>query len=92
MHGSAYLRNTDGPSAILGIEKKINHGENSQRTFSFIQVDKNKIYYPVDVPDDAKSFIEQLVQKDPASRPKCRDLLKHPFFTNNLKGPPLKKL
>lgn len=42
--------------------------------------------YPVEIPDDAKNFIESLVQKDPNLRPKCKDLLKHPFFTNNLKN------
>lgn len=48
-------------------------------------MDKNKIYYPVEVGEDAKSFIEWLVQKNPTQRPKCKELLKHPFFQNNLK-------
>lgn len=50
-----------------------------------MQVDKNRIQYPVEIPDDAKNFIEMLVQKDPELRPKSRQLLKHPFFVNNLK-------
>lgn len=43
--------------------------------------------YPVQIPEDAKSFIELLVQKDPNQRPKCKDLLKHPFIVNNTKKP-----
>ena len=41
-----------------------------------MQVDKNKIDYPVDIPPEAKEFIEALVQKDPNLRPKSQDLLK----------------
>ena len=46
-------------------------------------MDKRKISFPVDVGAEAKDFIEQIVQKDPKLRPKCRDLLKHPFIVNN---------
>jgi serine/threonine protein kinase len=46
-----------------------------------IQVDKNKIQYPIDIPKEAKDFIELLVQKDPNLRPKPTELLKHPFFS-----------
>jgi serine/threonine protein kinase len=55
-------------------------------------VDKNKIDYPVDIPIEAKEFIECLVQKDPAHRPKCHDLLKFKLFTTYLqKGQKQKK-
>jgi len=43
-------------------------------------VDKNKIDYPVDLPAEAKEFIESLVQKDPNLRPKTQDLLKFKLF------------
>jgi serine/threonine protein kinase len=42
--------------------------------------------YPEEIEIDARNFIEQLVQKDPNLRPKCKNLLKHEFFTNNLKN------
>ncbi len=35
------------------------------------QVDKIKFEYPVDIPQQAKDFIELLVQKDPNLRPKA---------------------
>ena len=47
----------------------------------FKQVDKNKIYYPVDIPPEPKDFIEALVQKDPNLRPKSQDLLKFKLFS-----------
>jgi serine/threonine protein kinase len=56
-------------------------------------VDKNKIDYPVEIPPEAKEFIECLVQKDPALRPKCHELLKFKFFTMHLsKGIKSKKI
>jgi serine/threonine protein kinase len=51
------------------------------------QVDKNKIDYPVSVPAEAKEFIEALVQKDPALRPRSQDLLKYKFFGAYLPKP-----
>ena len=51
-----------------------------ERILLIIQVDKNKINYPVDIPQEAKEFIEALVQKDPALRPKSQDLLKFKLF------------
>ena len=47
------------------------------------QVDKNRMEFPDTLPENAKSFIESLVRKDPDERPKCKDLLKHPLFVNN---------
>lgn len=46
-----------------------------------INVDKQAIMFPADFPPEAKEFVEALVQKDPALRPKCHDLLKFSLFT-----------
>lgn len=46
-----------------------------------VNVDKHKIDYPVEVPPEAKEFIESLVQKEPTLRPKCGDLLKFKLFS-----------
>ena len=46
-------------------------------------MDKRRIDYPIAIPEEAKEFIELIVQKDPKLRPKCRDLLKHPFIKEN---------
>ena len=45
-----------------------------------IQVDRNKIDYPVALPIEAREFIEALVQKDPHLRPKMSELLSFPVF------------
>ena len=37
--------------------------------------------YLVDIPQQAKDFIEALVQKDPNMRPKSQDLLKFKLFS-----------
>jgi serine/threonine protein kinase len=56
-------------------------------------VDKNRIDYPADFPAEAREFIECLVQKDPALRPKCNDLLKFKLFSMHLsKGLKNKKM
>lgn len=49
-----------------------------------MKVDKNKIEYPVEIPPEAKEFIEALVQKDPSLRPRCQDMLKFRLFSNYL--------
>ena len=54
---------------------------------NYIQVDRDKINYPFELPSDAKDFIESIIEKDPKLRPKCKDLLKHRFIvynTNNI--------
>jgi serine/threonine protein kinase len=58
-----------------------------------MQVDRNSIEYPPEVPAEAREFIEALVQKDPALRPKSHDLLKFRLFTQHLpKGSKPKKV
>ena len=47
-------------------------------------MDKKGIDYPVNVPQEAREFIEALVQKDPALRPRSQDLLKYKFFGSYL--------
>ena len=47
-------------------------------------MDKNRIDYPVDIPPEAREFIEALVQKDPNLRPRSQELLKYSFFVKNL--------
>jgi serine/threonine protein kinase len=48
-------------------------------------VDENRLHYPCEIDEDAKNFIEIIVQKDPKQRPKCKELLTHPFITINTK-------
>ena len=38
----------------------------------------------MNVPQEAREFIEALVQKDPALRPRSQDLLKYKFFGSYL--------
>jgi hypothetical protein len=49
-----------------------------------MQVDKNRIDYPAEVPPEAREFIEALVQKDPGLRPKCSELLQFRLFSLHL--------
>ena len=44
-------------------------------------MDRNKIDYPVDIPGEAREFIEALVQKDPNLRPKSGELLNYKLFS-----------
>jgi serine/threonine protein kinase len=85
VYWSASIRAHDRPSTFLGLKTKRYNVENNKRKYVIIQVDKTKIEYPVNIPEDARSFIELLVQKDPSLRPKCKDLLRHPFIVNNTK-------
>ena len=60
--------------------------------FGVMQVDKKGIDYPVNIPIEARQFIESLVQKDPALRPRSHDLMKYKFFTSFLPKNKSKKM
>ena len=93
VHRRSDLWATDWPSALWRIKEERCDGENPERTIAIIQVDKNKIEYPIEIPIEAKELIEALVQKDPALRPRCQDILKFRFFTTYLpKGGKSKKM
>ena len=46
----------------------------------------------MDIPGEAREFIEALVQKDPSLRPRSQDLLRHKFFVMNLPKTKQKKM
>lgn len=80
MYWCPYLRVVDGKSPFRRGSKDHNNVKNSKCKSIVIEVDKNKIDYPVDIPPEAKEFIEALVQKDPNLRPKTHELLKFKLF------------
>lgn len=56
------------------------HAEEQRDTFR--RIVKSNVSFPDDlvISDAARELIEQLLNKDNASRPKASDILSHPFF------------
>ena len=50
----------------------------------FENVLKNKIDWPKDINLEAKNLISKILKNDPKERISLQEMLKHPFFTNNV--------
>ncbi len=48
---------------------------------------RTKINWPKDIDFDAKNLISKILKPDPKDRISLPDMLKHPFFTKNVKNP-----